>query len=46
MQRWSTRVANLALLKPDFEILAVFEHLGFGFFWRSKKPVSVGKGWL
>jgi len=31
------RVANLAFLKPDFEILAFFEHLSFGFVGRSKK---------
>jgi len=43
----------LAVLKPDFEILAVFN--AFGFFWKSKKArqnlafsgfFSVGKAWF
>jgi len=29
------RVANLAFLKPDFEILAFLN--AFGFFWKSKR---------
>ena len=43
------RVANLAFLKPDFEILAFFEHLWV--FLDIKKPdkiwrFSVGKAWF
>jgi len=49
----ASRVANLAFLKPDFEILAFFEHLWL--FLEMKKArqnlafsgfFSVGKAWL
>jgi len=47
------RIASLAFLKLDLEILAFFN--AFGFFWKSKKArqnqafsgfFSVGKAWL